>query len=160
MTSKGETMKRSGAVLIILGGAIGLIESIILILGASLGIRIGTDFSVLSFVMGLGGLMFSVALVLLGAYVLKTSARRYGMLALVCSAVAVMLAMWIFVTILIFEVHPGQDAFSSPAHGILWSSGWYIGIFLVLGIVGGVLAMFGTAPLDSSHDKVTPAVDT
>ncbi|MCY4142451.1 MAG: hypothetical protein OXG08_02015 [Gammaproteobacteria bacterium] len=165
-------MKKGGGVLSVIGGAVGIVESVILILGAAIGLRFGDAYSALSFVMGWVGLVFSLALVLLGSLVLRSSQRWYGLMSLACACVGVLLASGVFVTILltgpttkgISLMRSGSTTYTSEALGVLWSSGWYIGIFLVLGVVGGVLATLGTTTrnqeLNEPPSEKLPSSDT
>lgn len=136
-------MKKGGAVLLIIGGSIGLIQAITLILGGAIGLRLGEDYSGLSFIMGWVGLLFSLSLVILGSFVIRTSELKNTEYSLCISIVAVLLAAGVFVTILITAIEPDDRNFSSNASGILWSSGWYIGTFLIFGVVGSILTTFG-----------------
>lgn len=136
-------MKKGGAVLIIIGGSIGLIQAITLILTGAIGLRLGEDYSGLSFTMGWIGLLFSLSLVLLGSFVIRTSELKNAEYSLWSSIIAVLLATGVFVTILITAIDPDNGSFTSNAWAILWSSGWYVGTFLVFGVVGSILARFG-----------------
>ena len=153
-------MKKGGGVLSIIGGSAGIIESITLILTAAIGLRFGTEFSALSFSMGWVGLIFSLALVLLGALVLRSSKRAHALQSLVCASVGVFLAVCVFVPMLLFgPLNEPQDStffasrYTAEVYGVLWSSGWYIGIFLVFGVVGGVLSTIGTRTPEAVLDE-------
>lgn len=152
-------MKKGGAVLLIIGGSIGLIQAITLILGGAIGLRLGEDYSGLSFIMRWVGLLFSLTLVILGSFVFRTSELENAEYSLCSSIIAVLLATGVFVTILITAIEPDDDdwTFRLNAMGILLSSGWYIGTFLVFGVVGSILAKFGIKlqepePNKSIHD--------
>lgn len=109
--------------------------------------------------MGWVGMVFSLALVLLGSLVLRSARRVYALLSLGCASLGVLLATCVFVPMLIFgPLAEGGSAtsltrYTSEAFGVLWSSGWYIGIFLVLGVVGGVLATLGTTTPEPTPDE-------
>lgn len=152
-------MKKGGGVLTIIGGAIGIVESVGLILSAAIGLRFSAEFSALSFTMGWVGLVFSLALVLFGSLVLRSSRRMHALLSLVCACGGVLLAASVFVPMLIFGPLQEQDyttigrTYTSGAVGVLWASGWYIGIFFVLGVVGGILATLGTQAASPTGDE-------
>ncbi len=158
-------MKKAGGVLTIIGGAVGIFESVFVILTAAIGMRWDTDYSILSFVMGWVGLVFSLALVLLGSLFLKSSMRVHAIQSLVCAIVGVLLATCVFVPMLLFGAMYDQNtprntllvpvAYTPHTFGVLWWSGWYIGIFLVLGVVGGILATIGTPKLEPAPDDAT-----
>ncbi len=145
-------MKKGGAVLIIIGGSIGIIEAITLILGGAINLRLGEDYSGLLFIMGWVGLLCSLSLVILGSFVIRTSELKNTKYSLCISIIAVLLAAGVFVTILITDIEPDNGSVSFNAIGILWASGWYIGTFLVFGVVGSILATFGIT-LQESEPK-------
>lgn len=152
-------MKKGGGVLTIIGGTIGIVESVGLILVSAVGLRFGSEFSALSFIMGWVGMVFSLALVLLGSLVLRSAGRVYALLCLGCASLGVLLATCVFVPMLIFGPLAERGSataltrYTPEAFGVLWSSGWYIGIFLVLGVVGGVLATLGTSTPERTPDE-------
>ncbi len=155
-------MKKAGGVLAIIGGTVGIVESVALILSAAIGMRFDSEYSILNFVMGWVGLVFSLALVLLGSLFLKSSKRLHALQSLVCASIGVILATCVFVPMMLFgstyDQNPSRlisTGYTLQTIGVLWASGWYIGIFLVLGVVGGILATIGTPKLEPAPDDAT-----
>jgi len=160
LTKERTAMKKGGAVLIIIGGSIGIIEAITLILGGAINLRLGEDYSGLLFIMGWVGLLCSLSLVILGSFVIRTSELKNTKYSLCISIIAVLLAAGVFVTILITDIEPDNRSVSFNAIGILWASGWYIGTFLVFGVVGSILATFGITLQESEPKESMDEVQT
>lgn len=149
-------MKKGGAVLVIIGGSVGLIQAIPSILFGAIGLRLDTDYSGLSFTMGWIALLFSLALVVFGSFVIRASKLKTAEYCLYSSVIAVLLATGVFVTILITAIDPSEGNFSAEEYGILWSSGWYIATFLVFGVVGSILAKIGIRSAEFQPNKSIP----
>lgn len=155
-------MRKGGSVLVVIGGVAGIVESVTCILSSAIGIRLNEDYSVLTFVMGCVGIVFSLALVVYGSLVFKKPSKKYLWISLASSGIGTVLASAIFVYFLI--VGPieyttsgiRESSFDSGVVGVLWTAGWYIAIFLILGIVGGLMTLIGITNDEQVPTESTP----
>lgn len=142
-------MKKGGAVLTVIGGVAGVVQSVACILSSAVDIRLGGEYSVLLFIMGWVGLILSMILLVLGAFIFKNSKRIHCLMSVACSLTAVVLACIIYFYFVIstpieqIDSSLGVIFVQSEVVTVLWTAGWYIAIFFVLGLVGGIMTMIG-----------------
>lgn len=144
-------MRKGGAVLIVIAGVAGVVRSVFCILSASIGLRLNEEHAVLIFVIGWGGLLLSMLLVIYGSLIFKNPKRIYCLISTACSLVGVVLASILFVYFVVTA--PVEEAtfhsHDSPFHPedieVFWTAGWFITIYFVFGLVGGVLTLIGIA---------------
>lgn len=145
-------MNKGGAVLIVICGIAGVVRSVFCILSASIGLRLNEEHAVLIFVIGWVGLFLSFALVVYGSLIFKNSKRLYCLISTALSTVGVVLASIVYIYFVItapIEETDGHSHGSSLFHPedieVFWTAGWFISIYFVLGLVGGVMTLLGIA---------------
>lgn len=148
-------MKKAGAVLIVVCGIAGVVRSVFCILSASIGLRLNEEHAVLIFVIGWVGMFLSLALVIYGSLIFKNSKRLYCLTSTALSTVGVVLASIVYfyfvITAPIEETDShfhGESLFHPEDVEVFWTAGWFISIYFVLGLVGGVMTL-----IDIAKDK-------
>ncbi len=144
-------MRKGGAILIVICGVAGVVRSVFCILSASIGLRLNEEHAVLIFVIGWVGIFLSMLLVIYGSLIFKNPNRMYCLISTTCSLVGVVLASIVYfyfvITAPIQEttVHSHESPFHPEDIEVFWTAGWFISIYLVLGLVGGVMTLIGLA---------------
>lgn len=141
-------MRKGGAILIVICGIAGVLRSVFCILSASIGLRLDEEHAVLIFAIGWVGMFLSMALVIYGSLIFKNSNRLYCLMSTALSLVGVVLASIVYFYYVITapieetDTHShGESLFHPEDIEVFWTAGWFISIYFVLGLVGGIMTL-------------------
>ena len=145
-------MRKGGAILIVICGIAGVVRSVICILSASIGLRLNEEHAVLIFMIGWVGMVLSMTLVIYGSLIFRNPKRLYSLISTALSTVGVVLASIVYFYFVItapIEETNGHSHGSSLFHPedveVFWTAGWFISIYFVLGLVGGIMTLIDIA---------------
>lgn len=116
---KGKEMKRAGGIIAIIAGVFSVFAAGATLFFGGVGAALDADGANQVIGLGWGGVIFSFAVIVTGAIALGASSRTPGIILIVCSILGAILG------------------------------GTLVAIFMVLALIGGVLALFGVKSADS-----------
>ena len=153
-------MRKGGAILIVICGIAGVVRSVFCILSASIGLRLNEEHAVLIFVIGWVGMALSMTLVIYGSLIFKNPKRLHSLISTALSTVGVVLASIVYfyfvITAPIEETgaHSHESSLFHPEDvEVFWTAGWFISIYFVLGLVGGIMTLIDQAKNKQVADK-------
>lgn len=108
-------MKKAGGIIALIAGIFGVLAAIVTLLFGGIGAGLEADGADIVLWLGLGGMFFSFLTIVFGAVAMSAASRWPGVLLIISSIVGAVLG------------------------------GTLVAVFMVLALIGGILALFGKA---------------